>query len=196
MLASSPRRSSGATESAIPAANDTWVRSVGLSKIIATVCGPARGWRRTAPPSARRGRGPRPVPPGSGRRRAGSGGVVTVTPPSRPRRAAGPDRQERLGVASVSTSGVPAGFGSGVALFTMKPAARAAAATSADRLGEGEADQQTLAPDLRDPWVGREPVAELLPEHGGVSSRPSASIVSMTASAAAQASGLPPKVAP
>ena len=27
--------------SAMPAANDTWVRSVGLSKIIATDCGPS-----------------------------------------------------------------------------------------------------------------------------------------------------------
>ena len=28
----------------MPAANDAWVRSVGLSKIIATVCGPASGF--------------------------------------------------------------------------------------------------------------------------------------------------------
>ena len=57
----------------------------------------------------------------------------------------------------------------GVGLLTMKPAASAAAVTSADLVGgQVEPDQQSLAAHLGDPRVGGEPVAELLAEHGDV----------------------------
>ena len=149
----------------------TWVRSVGLSKIIATVCGPAQRLR-----VVRRGlelggqvehlgllgRGQVVV----AQEVAGHGGRPARAPRrGSPARRRGTRRRRR----SVSISGGASRIRSGVGLLTMKPACERGRDDVGRRLvGEVEPDQQPLAAHLGDPRVGGQPVAQLLAERGDV----------------------------
>ena len=86
---------------------------------------------------------------------------------------------------------------SGVGLFTMKPWASAAAATSAE--SGRDRSRPTSRPRPRTSGTrssAASPARRRSPIAVACSSRPSFSMVSRTASAAAQATGLPPKVVP
>ena len=110
--------------SAMPAANDAWVRRVGLSKIIATVRGPASGRASYgAAFSAAARSSTRACSAGvrSSSRRKCSGHVPRLRRPEASSRIAGQAARKASASSSVSTSGGASRIRSGVGLLTMKP---------------------------------------------------------------------------
>ena len=136
--------------SAMPAANDAWVRSVGLSKIIATVCGPGERLRVVRRPLELGGQVEHRGLLGGGEvvvgeEVAGHGSGLLGASSRMPGQAA----RNASTSSSVSTSGGASRIRSGVGLLTMKPASSAAAATSADdvgRTGRGRSAARARAP--------------------------------------------------
>ena len=100
----------------------------------------------------------------------------------------------------VTTSGGARRRASGATGLTMKPASRASAATAGAMLvGQGDRAQEAGAPDAGDLRVAERedpPLRGARRPRRAWSSSPSDAMVSSTASPAAQASGLPPKVEP
>ena len=154
-----------------PAAKDDWVRRVCLSKIIATVRGPASGFAsygavlelgREVEDLGLLGRGQVVV----GQEVAGHASSVRGIAASR---IAGQAESSALTSSSVTTSGGASRIRSGVGLLMMKPRCLGGRGDGGGDVGaQVETDQQPLAAHLGDPRVGGEAVAELLTEHGGV----------------------------
>ena len=193
------------------AANETRVRSDGLSKTTATARGPVQGrGARAARPSAWR--------PGRGRRAARRGQVVVAQevagmsgPPGRVggRSAVGWRAASRPGSAArnessssaVRTSGGASRIASGATGLTMKPRLaghrRDLAAT-----GAGQARSRAAGPAPRTPVTSGWPSAgdgldeALALPRGRGRAAPRSSMVASTASPAAAANGLPPNVVP
>ena len=153
----------------------------------------------------RPGPAPRPARPGSGRRRAGSAAVIVARPPrssgARGVQDGGQRGEERvdLRVGEDQRRRQPEHVGR--AALTRKPASRSAPST-APRPPARSSTTPSSRPAPRD--LGR-PAGGRAPRCRGAaarrarltwSSRPSSAIVSSTASAAAQQTGLPPKVVP
>ena len=113
-------------------------------------------------------------------------------------RMAGHAARNESACSAVRTSGGASRTRSGVGLLTMKPASRRGGEHLGGRgLGQVEPDQQPGAAHLGDPVVGdRVRRAGAGRRSVACSSRPSFSIVSSTARAAAEATGLPPNVVP
>ena len=178
----------------MPAANDAWVRSVGLSKIIATVCGPASGWRVVR----------RPLEVGGQRedlRLLGRGEVVVAqeVPHDADLLSGSPGHASAKAAtsSSVSTSGGANRSVAGPVLLSRKPARLGRVDDGGRVVGvEVGADQQAAAPTAVTAGSAATASASRLPTFSTSSSSPSSSMVPSTASAAAQATGLPPKVVP
>ena len=186
----------------MPAANDAWVRRVGLSKIIATVRGPAeRLARRTAPALSVGGQVQHLGLLGRGQV------VVAQEVPGhrRPPRPCGlvedrrPGGQERVGlvVGEDQRRGEPDPVGRRV---VDDEAVRRAPRRRPRRTRVGvevEPDRAARAPRTSvTRGSAASPSRSRSPSSVTWSSSPSFSMVSMTASAAAQATGLPPNVVP
>ena len=152
----------------MPAANDDWVRSVCLSKIIATVRGPASGLASYGACLSSTARS-RTCACSAGVRSSSRRKCAHHDAPIASSRIAGQAARSALASSSVSTSGGASRIRLGVGVVDDE----AGRLGGGDHLGRGvgrqvEADQQALAADLGDPRVGGETVAELLAEHGDV----------------------------
>ena len=142
--------------SAIPEANDAWVRRVGLSKSTATVCGAGQRvlvvragleLQREVEHLGLLGRA-------RGRRRAGSGASWLVPPAYAVSRMPGQASRNESACSRGEDQRRRQPDALGVGLFTMKPASRAAANTSAETASvRSRPDQQAGAAHLGDPVV-------------------------------------------
>ena len=191
----------------MPSVNDTRVRVDGLSKRTATARGPASGCRPSRSafiPSARSSTSTSSSGVRSSSRRKCR---VTVRPLRRRRAAAtvaasrtsGRALRNESACVSVRTSGGTSRTTSGATALTRNPCSRAAVSTSAATGAVSTMPSIRPAPRTVATSGWPRPVMpadSAFPSDSARSSRPSASIVSSTASAAAQDTGLPPKVVP
>ena len=186
----------------MPAANELWVRRVGLSNSTATQRGPANGLHRVRVRLQLRGEG---EDLGLlGRAQVVVGEEVPQVIESAP-----------AAVARSSSSGRTATKPSSCAAVTIKRRGepehvrpgrvddeagvqRGVGHPGGDRCGQGHAAEQPATPDAGDHRVaeGVDRGDEVLTHAGGAVSRPSRSITAMTARPAIAATGLPPKVLP